>query len=124
MNNIRIARKAKGLTQKELAAMVGVTQGNLSSWETDRWKPDIDTLKKLCEILECSADYLLGQVQPKQEVAYETALPVQSEQESQPENIYFHLAKEMEAMQLPPSDIEKILDFARYMKEKNDLIGK
>ena len=124
MNNIRIARKAKGLTQKELAAVVGVTQGNLSSWETDRWKPDIDTLKKLCEILECSADYLLGQVQPKQEVAYETALPVQSEQESQPENIDFHLPKEMEAMQLPPSDIEKILDFARYMKEKNDLIGK
>lgn len=124
MNNIRIARKAKGLTQKELAAMVGVTQGNLSSWETDRWKPDIDTLKKLCEILECSADYLLGQEQPKQEAAPETSMPVQNEQESQPENIYFHLAKEMEAMQLPPSDIEKILDFARYMKEKNDLIGK
>ena len=75
MNNIRIARKAKGLTQKELAAMVGVTQGNLSSWETDRWKPDIDTLKKLCEILECSADYLLGQEQPKQEAA---SLPVQN----------------------------------------------
>ena len=85
MNNIRIARKAKGLTQKELAAMVGVTQGNLSSWETDRWKPDIDTLKKLCEILECSADYLLGQEPPKQEAASETALPVQNEQESQPE---------------------------------------
>ena len=51
-------------------------------------------------------------------------MPVQNEQESQPENIYFHLAKEMEAMQLLPSDIEKILDFARYMKEKNDLIGK
>lgn len=121
MNNIRIARKAKGLTQKELAAMVGVTQGNLSSWETDRWKPDIDTLKKLCEILECSADYLLGQEPSKQEAA---SLPIQNERESQPENIYFHLAKEMEAMQLPPSDIEKILDFARYMKEKNDLIGK
>ena len=118
MNNIRKARKEKGLTQKELAEKVGVTQGNLSSWETDRWKPDLDALKKLCEALNCSADYLLGQ--EKQDFS-----PVSvNNTVSQADNIYFHLAKEMEEMQLPPSDIEKILDFARYMKEKNDLIGK
>ena len=64
MNNIKKARKEKGLTQKELAEKVGVTQGNLSSWETDRWKPDLDALKKLCEVLNCSADYLLGQEKP------------------------------------------------------------
>lgn len=115
MNNIKNARKEKGFTQKELAEKVGVTQGNLSAWETDRWKPDMNSLKKLCEVLECSADYLLGQEIPASNL---------KSSPTEVDNIYFHLAKEMEAMQLPPSDIEKILEFARYMKEKNDMIGK
>ena len=110
MNNIKNARKAKGSTQTELAKIVGVTQGNLSAWETDRWKPDMDSLKKLCEALNCSADYLLGQ----EPLSHSGSI----------NNIYFHLAKEMEEMQLPESDIEKILDFARYMKQKNDQIKK
>ena len=110
MNNIKNARKAKGLTQTELAKIVGVTQGNLSAWETDRWKPDMDSLKKLCEALNCSADYLLGQ----EPLSHSGSI----------NNIYFHLAKEMEEMQLPEYDIEKILDFARYMKQKNDQIKK
>ena len=110
MNNIKRARKERGLTQAELAKRVGVTQGNLSAWETDRWKPDVASLKKLCEVLNCSADFLLGQ-EPLSDSASVN-------------NIYFHLAKEMEEMQLPESDIEKILEFARYMKEKNDQIGK
>ena len=77
MNNIKNARKAKGLTQTELAQIVGVTQGNLSAWETDRWKPDMDSLKKLCEALNCSADYLLGQ----EPLDYNSSI----------NNIYFHL---------------------------------
>ena len=108
MNNIKTARKAKGLTQVELAQKVGVTQGNLSAWETGRWEPEMDALKKLCEVLECSADFLLGQ-----EALAKNAGSVN--------NIYFHLAKEME---LPEEDIDKILEFARYMKKKNDKIGK
>ena len=111
MNNIKTARKAKGLTQVELAQKVGVTQGNLSAWEPGRWEPEMDALKKLCEVLECSADFLLGQ-----EALAKNAGSVN--------NIYFHLAKEMEEMQLPEEDIAKILEFARYMKEKNDKIGK
>lgn len=111
MNNIKTARKAKGLTQVELAQKVGVTQGNLSAWETGRWEPEMDALKKLCEVLECSCRFSVGAGS-----ACQNAGSVN--------NIYFHLAKEMEEMQLPEEDIAKILEFARYMKEKNDKIGK
>lgn len=110
MNNIKKARKEKGLTQAELAKQIGVSQGSLSAWETDRWQPDVESLKKLCEVLNCSADYLLVQ----QTVTLSESV----------DNIYFHLAKEMEEMQLPESDIQKILEFARYMKQKNDQIKK
>lgn len=113
MNNIKNARKAKGFTQIELAKIVGVTQGNLSAWETGRWEPEIDALKKLCEALDCSADYLLGQ-EPAQVATENNSV----------NNIYFHLAKEMEEMQLPESDIQAILEFARYMKKKNDQLKK
>lgn len=109
MNNIKKARKEKGLTQTELAEKVGVTQGNLSAWETDRWKPDMNSLKKLCEALNCSSDYLLGQ----------ESFPVSGEN-----NIYFQLAKEVEEMQLPEPDVKKLLEFAKFIKEKNDRIGK
>lgn len=112
MNHIKTARKAAGLTQAELAQKIGVTQGNLSAWETGRWEPEAATLKKLAETLGCSTDYLL---------AAELTPP---ENGALPGNIYMHVAKEMEDMQLPEADMLKILEFARYMKEKNDKIGR
>lgn len=45
MNNIKRTRKEQGLTQTEPAKKLGVTQGDLSAWKTDRWKPNMASLK-------------------------------------------------------------------------------
>lgn len=56
-------RKAKGLTQRELAEKLGVTASTITQYETGARKPDIVTLKKLAAILECTTDQLLEPIE-------------------------------------------------------------
>lgn len=63
---MRAARKAKGLTMKELGKLVGVSESAISQYETGKREMDYETLLKIGEVLECSADYLLrGEKQKK-----------------------------------------------------------
>lgn len=57
---IAFLRKQKGLTQEELANMLGVTNQAVSKWESAQCCPDIQTLPELAKILEVSTDELLG----------------------------------------------------------------
>ena len=52
-------RKAKGLTQEELASRLGVSSQAVSKWENDASCPDISLLPELCRILGISTDELL-----------------------------------------------------------------
>lgn len=47
-------RKDKGMTQLELAEIMGVTDKAVSKWERDLSCPDINSIPKLAEILEIS----------------------------------------------------------------------
>ena len=53
-------RKLKGLSQKEFAAKLGVSAGNLCEWEKGRIAPSISALIKMSELLEVSVDELIG----------------------------------------------------------------
>lgn len=57
---IRTARKAKNLTQQQLANMVGAKHNSVSDWEKDKSKPDMDTIELLCGALELTPTYLVG----------------------------------------------------------------
>ena len=58
--NLRSLRKSKGLSQKELADIVGVDQRTVSAWENNVAEPSFDMLAKLCEIFNETYDGLLG----------------------------------------------------------------
>lgn len=60
MHRIRERRRSLNLTMKELAKMVGVSEGAISHYETGRREPDPDMLKKIAYVLGVSVDYLLG----------------------------------------------------------------
>lgn len=49
-----------GLTQKELAAKIGVTKSVISYYELSERSPSPEVLIKLANIFHVSADYLLG----------------------------------------------------------------
>ena len=53
-------RQNLNMTQEMLAGRVGVTPQALSKWERGISYPDIPLLAQLCQVLDISADYLLG----------------------------------------------------------------
>ena len=53
-------RQNKNMTQEELANRIGVTPQALSNWERNQRLPDVSLLISLCNVLEVSADCLLG----------------------------------------------------------------
>lgn len=57
---IKNARRVAGLTQKELAEMLGVVPSMIGQYETGARNPKIDTIKKLAASLNVSVDFLLG----------------------------------------------------------------
>lgn len=58
-NRISKCRKAKSMTQEELAGKLGVSSQAVSKWENDASCPDISLLPQLCRILGITSDELL-----------------------------------------------------------------
>lgn len=68
-NNIKKYRKEKGLTQGQLAEMIGKSKNVISNWENGLNKPDADTIENLMWALGVTADELLGWNNPEQSKA-------------------------------------------------------
>lgn len=59
--NIKTARKSKGLSQEELAVKLNVVRQTISKWEQGLSVPDADMLISLSEALETPVSVLLGE---------------------------------------------------------------
>lgn len=57
---LREAIKTSNMTQKEIAAKVGISQSTVSKYLNANKYPAIDTFANLCEVLDVSADDILG----------------------------------------------------------------
>lgn len=57
---IRTLRLEKGLTQPQLAQLVGVSKGMISIWENNINEPKASYLKALAVALDVTVDILLG----------------------------------------------------------------
>ena len=53
-------RSEKGMTQVQLAQMLGVSKGTVAMWETSKRKPSFEILSKLSDIFDRRMDYILG----------------------------------------------------------------
>jgi transcriptional regulator with XRE-family HTH domain len=58
--NLRAARERARLTQAGMAEKLGMSDEVYARYERAKMWPGIDKLCRLCEILDCSADSLLG----------------------------------------------------------------
>lgn len=52
-------RKARGMTQEQLAEQVGVSRQSLSGWENDTALPDTANVVALADLFDVTTDYLL-----------------------------------------------------------------
>ena len=57
---LKKARKSKGLTQKELAEIVGIAKTTLGNYEINFREPNLLIFGKLVEVLDADANELLG----------------------------------------------------------------
>ena len=58
---IKEARKAAGLTQKELGAIVGKSEATVCEWENGKRSPEVDLLPVIATRLNTSIAALLGE---------------------------------------------------------------
>ena len=58
--NIMALRRAKGITQEELATALGVSNQAVSKWESAQTCPDISLLSVIADYFEVSIDELMG----------------------------------------------------------------
>jgi transcriptional regulator with XRE-family HTH domain len=78
---IRVARKAKGLTQVELASLAGTTQQAIAGYETGRrghGNPNLGVLVKIAKVLSVSIDWLLTGREKKEDNKDKTSQDFQS----------------------------------------------
>lgn len=67
-SRIKRLRKELGISQKELAERIGVSNSRVSNWEQGINRPDADILSKLCSALQTSPSLLLGMKLTKDEL--------------------------------------------------------
>lgn len=53
-------RKEKALKQETLAKMLNCSRSTVAMWERGNNEPNHQMLVNICNVLDCSADYLLG----------------------------------------------------------------
>ena len=66
---LKECRKKQGVSQAELAARLGVTQQAVGKWESGKSSPDPSTVARIAELLNTTADYLLGLYRPVSNVS-------------------------------------------------------
>lgn len=57
---LRDAIKNSGIPQKEIAKQIGVSAQTVSKYMCKDVFPALDTLAKLCKVLDVKSDYILG----------------------------------------------------------------
>ncbi len=58
--NLRKLRKSHGLTQQNIADVLGLERTAYTCYELDNTNPSIETMKKLCDIYNVTMGYLCG----------------------------------------------------------------
>ena len=58
--NLGELRHEKGLSQRQAAVELGVSQALLSHYETDAREPKLDFVVKVCDYYGVTTDYILG----------------------------------------------------------------
>ena len=58
--NILESMKVKGITQTELAKLLGVKQNTVSQWINGVNEPNCQTIVKLCYVLEITPNEIFG----------------------------------------------------------------
>lgn len=103
-SRMRALRLENGLTQGELSKVINVSTASISSYEKDNATPELQSIHKLADYFEVSADYLLGRSDIRNPY--------------QPKVLAAHSEAD-EFSQADLDDIERVLEMIRRKKMKD-----
>lgn len=58
--NMKIARKRKKMSQKDVAEIIGVAKSSFSLYESGNREPNIETIRKIAAVLDVTPNELFG----------------------------------------------------------------
>jgi transcriptional regulator with XRE-family HTH domain len=70
MENLKLLREEKQISQQKLAEKIGTNQQNIHRYEHGYYEPDISTLKLLANFFNTSVDYLIGNTNIRNKIEY------------------------------------------------------
>lgn len=108
MYRIKELREEAGISQRALAKKIGVTPKAVNFWENGSVEPLAKYICALCDVFECSADYLLGR---EDEFGSVNVMRELSEDEKNWLLLYSKLGKK---------NVEETTNFAVYLLNKED----
>lgn len=81
MEHLKELRVHKGLTQQEVALVLGCNQTAVGKYERGKLEPNIETLNKLARLFEVTVDYLTGNTDEMGTLIQSTPSDILSEDE-------------------------------------------
>jgi transcriptional regulator with XRE-family HTH domain len=118
MYMIKKLREKKGMTQKELANALNVTQTAITYWETGKREPNAEIIEKIANFFGVTPAYIMGWENTDEKKYYlneETAKLAQEMFEDEDMRSLFHMKRDM-----PPERFQAHIDFMKnlYNQEK------
>jgi len=128
MNRIRDLRKNCGITQKELAKHMQISDSTLSYWEMGRYEPDSKALLKLSRFFKVPIDYILSGDFEKWDINEEyssytnenTVHIMSSDMTVSESNVEYRKNNRNEFEGLTKEEVEKLADYAQFIKSQRN----
>jgi len=67
--NLSKLRREKGLSQRQAAVELGISQALLSHYENDAREPKLEFVVKICDYYSVTTDYILGRTKERRDGA-------------------------------------------------------
>ena len=82
VKNLKLLRIEKGLSQKQLAEKVNVSQQSINKYENHDVEPNTETLCLLADFFETSVDYLIGHTTIKDKIQHTSEMALNIDEEN------------------------------------------
>jgi transcriptional regulator with XRE-family HTH domain len=111
--NIKRFRLEKGMTQEQLADVMGKHKTAVSNWERGENKMTVTDLEQLCVILGCTPEELIGWESPEEKTKVSADMVAREIMQSP---LIKELEKELEGMS--DAEVKRIIRMARAAKDE------
>jgi transcriptional regulator with XRE-family HTH domain len=115
---LKIIRKHRGWTQRQLAKILNISPSTIALYETGDRNPDPTMLKKLADLLDCSVDWLLGRIAPEETYELNDLLDLEHDRPKRCKEVLAAHRSDDPTQELPEEARRSLQEFQEYILRK------